>query len=183
MKAKTDQPRHNTLRAGTNGVAGRRRSLAEFGRPKPHSDLTRLRRILVPLDFSGKSRQALQYALPLASAVGARIILLHVLKRNYTLGEASFAYLPLDTAPLIKEAKARLRSMAIQLKSPDLIEKMIVRVGIPYDEITAAARRLKADLIVIATHGYTGLTHVLLGSTAERVVRHAPCPVLTVRRR
>jgi nucleotide-binding universal stress UspA family protein len=57
----------------------------------------------------------------------------------------------------------------------------VVRLGHPYQEITDAARELKVDLIVISTHGYTGLKHVLLGSTAERIVRHAPCPVLTVR--
>jgi nucleotide-binding universal stress UspA family protein len=61
-----------------------------------------------------------------------------------------------------------------------LIEKNLVRVGVPFKEITDAARTLRMDLIIITTRGLTGLKHVMLGSTAERVVRHAPCPVLTV---
>jgi len=64
---------------------------------------------------------------------------------------------------------------------PRLIEKTLVRFGKPFQEICDAARGLKVDLIVISTHGYTGLKHAVLGSTAERVVRHAPCPVLVVR--
>ena len=62
-----------------------------------------------------------------------------------------------------------------------VVEQTLVRHGVPYVEVTDAARTLKMDLIVITTHGYTGLKHVFLGSTAERIVRHAPCPVLTVR--
>jgi nucleotide-binding universal stress UspA family protein len=63
-----------------------------------------------------------------------------------------------------------------------LLATTLVRHGIPYHEITIAAKELSMDLIVTTTHGCTGLTHVLLGSTAERIVRHSPCPVLTVRR-
>ncbi len=62
------------------------------------------------------------------------------------------------------------------------LDKPVIRIGQPFHEIATGAKTLKADLIVVSTHGYTGLKHVLLGSTAERVVRHAPCPVLTVRR-
>jgi nucleotide-binding universal stress UspA family protein len=62
-----------------------------------------------------------------------------------------------------------------------MVERVLVRYGTPFAEITDAARTLKADLIILTTHGYTGLKHVFMGSTAERVVRHAPCPVLTVR--
>ena len=65
--------------------------------------------------------------------------------------------------------------------NPKLMERTLVRHGVPFHEITEAARTLQTDLIIIATHGYTGLKHALLGSTAERVVRHAPCPVLSVR--
>ncbi|HTD65875.1 MAG TPA: universal stress protein, partial [Candidatus Limnocylindria bacterium] len=65
---------------------------------------------------------------------------------------------------------------------PALIKSTVVRNGVPFHEIAQAAATLKIDLIVISTHGYTGLKHVLLGSTAERVVRHAPCPVLVVRK-
>ena len=64
-----------------------------------------------------------------------------------------------------------------------VVEKILVRSGRSFHEIAAAARTRKVDLIIMATHGYTGLKHALLGSTTERVVRHAPCPVLVVRQR
>jgi nucleotide-binding universal stress UspA family protein len=64
-----------------------------------------------------------------------------------------------------------------------LLESTLGRSGTPYQQITDVAKELNMDLIVISTHGYTGLMHVLMGSTAERIVRHAPCPVLTVRSR
>ena len=67
--------------------------------------------------------------------------------------------------------------------NPDLVEKTLVRQGRSFHEIADAARTLQVDLIIISTHGYTGLKHALLGSTTERVVRHAPCPVLVVRPR
>ena len=67
--------------------------------------------------------------------------------------------------------------------NPKLVEKLLVRFGRSYHEIAEAARTLKVDLIIISTHGYTGLKHAFLGSTTERVVRHAPCPVLVVRER
>lgn len=142
----------------------------------------RARRILVPLDFSGKSRQALEYAIPLAELSGGKISLLHVLPPAYVPGEASFAYLPVDTPGLEAEVKKRLRTVADELIPEGMLDKLFVRTGTPYHEIVAAARRHKADMIVISTHGNSGITRVLLGSTAERVVRHASCPVLTVRR-
>jgi nucleotide-binding universal stress UspA family protein len=67
--------------------------------------------------------------------------------------------------------------------APELLEKTLVRHGVAFDEITKAARELCVDMIVISTHGYTGLKHVVMGSTAERVVRYAGCPVLVVRER
>jgi len=80
------------------------------------------------------------------------------------------------------EAKKALRRLCHGERThADLIQNMLIRKGTPHKEITDAARELEADLIIIATNGYTGFAHVLLGSTTERVVRHAPCPVLVVR--
>jgi universal stress protein A len=141
-----------------------------------------LRRILVPLDFSGKSRQALATAIPLAERYGAKIILIHVIETAYLGGAAGFAYLPVDNARFVEKALLRLKQTAAKLIPPGLLDRVIVREGAAYHEINAAARKLKADLIVIATQGHAGLNRVLLGSTAERVVRHASGPVLTVRR-
>jgi nucleotide-binding universal stress UspA family protein len=67
--------------------------------------------------------------------------------------------------------------------APGVVEKLLVRQGRAFHEIAEAARTLKSDLVIISTHGFTGVKHALLGSTAERVVRHAPCPVLVVRQR
>lgn len=110
-------------------------------------------------------------------------MLIHVVEPVYHASEAGFAFLPETSEPLVARARARLRETAAQLMTPGLLDKAVVSEGSAYNEITSAARSLKVDLVVIATHGRTGLTHALLGGTAERVVRHAPCPVLTVRRR
>jgi nucleotide-binding universal stress UspA family protein len=84
--------------------------------------------------------------------------------------------------PLMKQAQAELERIARSLsKSTGVNVSAVVRDGTPFEEISHAARTLGADLIVVTTHGYTGLKHVWLGSTAERVVRHAHCPVLAVR--
>ena len=96
---------------------------------------------------------------------------------------ADFAAYPiaLDYDQSLKEAKRTLDGVARREVAENLLKETKVSVGRPFQEITDAARNLKVDLIVIATHGYTGLKHTVLGSTAERVVRYAPCPVLTVR--
>src|SRR6185503_2810715 len=92
--------------------------------------------------------------------------------------------LMMENDKLMAECKAQLQSLVKQ-KAIDrkLVEKTLVRQGRSFHEIADAARALKTDLIIMSTHGYTGLKHALLGSTAERVVRHAPCPVLVVRPR
>ena len=144
-----------------------------------------LRRILVPLDFSGKSRQALEFAVPLAQRYGAKIFLIHVVEPVYSFapypGQTGLA--AVNPQPVTEASRERLSSLAKQLVPREVLGKPLVRTGRAYHEIVEAADAMAADLIVIATHGHTGLKHVLLGSTAEHVVRHARCPVLTVRRR
>lgn len=143
-----------------------------------------LRRILVPLDFSGKSRQALEVAVPLAELYHAKIFLIHVVEPAcaYPYGPGEMSVAVLDSRPIVEASKERLSAIARALVPPKVLGKTLVRDGRAYLEILTAAEELEADVIVIATHGFTGLKHVLLGSTAERVVRHAHCPVLTVRR-
>jgi len=88
----------------------------------------------------------------------------------------------LETDKVKSAAKAQLEKVCRDALLPaKMVERVLVRYGTPFAEIADAARTLKADLIILTTHGYTGLKHVFMGSTAERVVRHAPCPVLTVR--
>jgi nucleotide-binding universal stress UspA family protein len=84
-------------------------------------------------------------------------------------------------AELVAISERQLRELATAEIGSSVAWKPIIRQGRPATEIVEAAREIEADLIVIATHGHTGLKHVLLGSVAENVVRHAPCPVLTVR--
>ncbi len=143
--------------------------------------LLKIKTILVPIDFSETSKKALIYAARMAEQFGSRIILLNVVE---PIATPDFAYNPLllETDKVKSAAKRRLESISRDaLLMPKMVERVLVRFGSPFAEITSAARTLKADLIILTTHGYTGLKHVFMGSTAERVVRHAPCPVLTVR--
>lgn len=139
----------------------------------------KLKKILVPLDFSDTSEKALQYAVAFAKQFGSKITLLHVIEPLPYPGDLT--YLPLGEVIPCEPAKARLREIAQKAIDPELLEQTLVRIGLPFEIITAVAQQEKADLIIITTNGRTGLKRVFLGSTAERVVRHAQCPVLTVR--
>ncbi|MBI3417501.1 MAG: universal stress protein [Verrucomicrobia bacterium] len=141
----------------------------------------KLSSILVPIDFSAESKKALRYAVPFAEQFGAKLTLLHVVEPVATPDFVTFP-LMMENDRIVATCRAKLATVARQQKlDPKLVEKTLVRLGQPFHEITEAARTLKVDVIVISTHGYTGLKHALMGSTAERVVRHAPCPVLVVR--
>lgn len=142
----------------------------------------RLKRILVPIDFSDCSKKALQYALPLAKQHRAAITLLYVVPTaSYAAGEyGGIDYLSLEAESRAGADKA-LATLAVDEVRGEVSADTVVGTGSPAPEIIAVAKRLPADLIVVSTHGRTGLKHVFLGSVAENVVRHAPCPVLVVR--
>lgn len=145
--------------------------------PQPHFQI---KEILVPTDFSKPSAGALKYALGFAKEFGARLTLVSVIEpRAYS------EFLPADSAvedDLAREAKQKLEALRLQQgKEARRIKDVRVLIGKPFQEIARLAQGLKFDLIVIATHGRTGLKHVLMGSTAEKVIRHAPCPVFVVR--
>ena len=150
----------------------------QIGRAKPFHP----KKILVPIDFSKISEDALPWATFLAAHFGAEIILFHVVEKyplDYLLGAELTNH---TVTPLMEQAKENLEQMSGRLsKTTGLTVSGKVGTGKPYKEICQRAKRLGADLIVLTTHGFTGLKHVWLGSTAERVVRHADCPVLTVR--
>ncbi len=141
-----------------------------------------LKKILVPIDFSNLSKDALPYAVLLAGHYGAELVLLHIAEKfpiDYLLGRGLMNE---TIAPMIKQAEADLGRIAEDLsKATRVNATAVVREGRPFEAICATAKTGGADLIVVTTHGYTGLKHAWLGSTAERVVRHAPCPVLVVR--
>jgi nucleotide-binding universal stress UspA family protein len=138
--------------------------------------------IVVPIDFSETSLWALDYALALAVKFGARIHLVHVLELPILFDRRDRS---LDT-PANRDAKksatSRLDGLVTEKIDELITTNTEVRSGRAYQMICAAAQEHKADLIVIGTHGFTGLKHLLLGSTAERVIRHAPCSVLVVGR-
>jgi len=143
----------------------------------------KLKRILVPIDFSACSKKALQYALPLAREHHAEITLLYVVSPPYNSGE----YVGIESmqleASLQTSAQKELATLARNEVSSEILVDTLVRIGAPAREIIEAATSLPADLIVISTHGRTGLQHVFLGSVAEHVVQRAPCPVFVVRER
>ena len=139
-----------------------------------------LKSILVPIDFSKTSQTALEYAVPLAEQFGAKVTLLHAIEPlPYPVG---LTYLPMGEGFPIKPLEEKLNKLAKKTIEPQHLKEVIVQVGTAFEVVTNVARDRKVDLIIITTHGYTGLRHVFMGSTAERVVRHAPCPVFVVRK-
>lgn len=140
----------------------------------------RIRRILVPLDFSGKSRQALRLAAPLAAKFGARIALVHVIAGPRAKPERYGLSLPANS-PRRTLAHKRLRETALQFVPEEQIDQTIVRAGKPAQEIVETARQLGADLLAITSEGRDSFDR-FFGGTAEKVLRDAPCPVLTVRK-
>lgn len=140
-----------------------------------------LRRILVPTDFSELSKKALAYAIPFATQFGATIHLAHVVQFAYLGTEAGIVEFPVPEKEMRAASVKRLQTWAKTLVPPGLAVEQHVLVGQPVWEIVDLIKRSNIDLAIISTHGYTGLKHVLLGSVAENIVRHADCPVLTVR--
>jgi nucleotide-binding universal stress UspA family protein len=147
----------------------------------PASALIRLKKILVPVDFSAASKQALKYAIAFAAQFKATLLLLHVVEFNLVGSEFGALDLSLIENDLNENAAKQLQTLVDHDIGSRAVVETLVRSGRPYYEIVETAKTCEADLILIATHGHSGLAHVLLGSTVERVVRHAPCPVLTVR--
>lgn len=134
----------------------------------------------MPVDFSDPSDQALRYAARFARQFGGEITLLHIV-------ETAIAPYP-EVAPYLDQTEEELEDaeqFLLTIAARPLLEsspvQTVVRIGLAAHEIVEAARDLDADLIVIATHGYTGWKHFCIGSTTERVVRTAPCPVFVVR--
>jgi nucleotide-binding universal stress UspA family protein len=142
-----------------------------------------IKTILFPTDFSQGARAAMDYAVSLAQDYKARLVLLYVIQ-DISIAEW---YIPssISAADLVEDmqrsAEQEIDKWEIEIAEKIRgVEKMVVR-GVPFVEIIRTAKEKKADMIVIGTHGRTGIDHMLFGSTAEKVVRKSPCPVLTVR--
>jgi len=160
--------RANTLRVNT---------LAHATRPALH-----FKKILAPVDFSDASKNGFNYAVRCAEEFGAELTLVYVLEpvpsATYVAIPGAAAFSEIDFA----SAEKNLRSLVASARNGNTTGPgWKVRAGLPAHEIVEMAKEMDADLIVIATHGYTGWKHFCIGSTAERVVRAAPCPVLVVR--
>jgi nucleotide-binding universal stress UspA family protein len=143
-----------------------------------------LHRILVPTDFSMSSENALRYGMAFAERFGAELHLLHVVQDLTWFVPEAILVAPAAMPPLeqfVTAAQTALERVIKGLNLPGIKVQPVVREGTPYDAIVRYAKETDVDLIVMGTHGHTGLAHVFLGSVAEKVVRRAPCPVLTVR--
>ena len=139
-------------------------------------------RILFPTDFSPLAAHAFEYALGIARQFEGRLFVLHVINEQADLRGFYLPHLAYERVEADIEAAARkmLADFCASIGETPQHEGNVVS-GVPYAEILKAAQEQRTDLIVMGTHGLTGVEHLLFGSTAERVLRHAECPVLTVR--
>jgi universal stress protein A len=141
-----------------------------------------IKNIMVPIDFSDYSKNALRYAVQFAKSFKSKIFLIYVVEpmiypADFSMGQVAIPSADID---LQGRAEEELEKLASEIRN-DLEVEAIIKTGKPFFEINDAAKEKDIDLIIIATHGHTGVEHLLFGSTAEKVVRKAPCPVLTLR--
>jgi len=141
------------------------------------------RTILVPVDFSPLSSGVIERAREIAQQFGSKLHFVHAVEP--IIHPVEYAIVPMEmeevNVQLVNERRTRLESLKSQVEDEGLSCQTDVRLGKPWHAIVDYAKRNKCDLIVIGTHGFTGPKHLLLGSTTERVVQHAPCSVLVVR--
>lgn len=143
-----------------------------------------IKKVLFPMDFSENSKYAFDYALDFSKKFGARLYLLHVI---HELIDTTGFYVPnisLDSlqADLEKGAKEMMDRFCAERMADFKEYESINVIGLPHIEILQVAKDKGIDMIIMGTHGRTGIDRVLFGSTAEKVVKKAPCPVLTVRK-
>jgi len=140
-----------------------------------------LKRILVPTDFSEPGKSALRYAVAFADQFAAAVDLLHVVEP--VPPGALLSYQPVEElrASLRRDAAAKIEKLHDEWDDYAFPVNRIVVEGFPFVEILKHAKESKADMIIMGTHGHGAIAHMFLGSVAEKVVRKAPCPVLTVR--
>ncbi len=140
-------------------------------------------KILTAIDFSENSELAFDYAITMATQFNSELTIMHVINepidlRGFYVPHISFEQLERE----IEEGAAKMMETFCSTKLGSFTNyKSVLVSGIPYEEITRKAEEIGASLIILGTHGRTGLDHILFGSTAERVVRSAACPVMTIR--
>ena len=144
----------------------------------------KIKKILVAIDFSKLSYEALDYGIDLARDLGAKLSVIYVVEPLEFAGVDVLGGTPIATQSIVDEHLKQARRELERVKSRKLAgldgATTAVRMGRPAEEIVAAGGKGKANLIVLGTHGRSGLSHLLMGSVSERVVRHAQCPVVVV---
>lgn len=136
--------------------------------------------ILVPTDFSELSNEAVDYAFSMAKRIGAKMVFMHTLEwpdhpdEMTPMADEGYAFMK-------DRGNAMLHDLVEQAGKEGLEASALLADGVPFVEIIQGARQHNADLIIMGTHGRTGFSHVMMGSQAEKVVRLAPCPVLTIK--
>ena len=145
--------------------------------------MPQISRIVVPIDFSEYSKKAFRYAIELAQTFSAEMILVYVVEPIIYPADFSFGQLALPSMEReLQERGHEQLDTLIQKEVPEGINaRCVIRSGKPFVEIIQTANDEQADLIIIATHGHSGIEHALFGSTAEKVVRKSVCPVLSIR--
>ena len=149
----------------------------------PAASGVQLKKVLVPIDFSEPSLKALKYAVAFAGRFDASIWLVYVVEPASFLNDVRNVPLAVSDREVANKLHHRLVMLARKEIDPLTPVHPLVCIGKPFDQIVRTAKTFKTDLIIIATHGRTGFKRAVLGSTAERVVQHAPCPVLVVRQK
>jgi nucleotide-binding universal stress UspA family protein len=146
--------------------------------------MTLPRTILVPVDFSANSEEALDYAVELAGKLDAKLYILNVIALpGLGIPELGAGLAPGVIDSMVRDSEAALAKLADARRSKAQIADTLLRTGDARDVIVNTVEDVAADLIVMGTHGRRGVTRALLGSVAESVLRTAPCPVLTIRGR
>ncbi|KHE93798.1 MAG: universal stress protein [Candidatus Scalindua rubra] len=140
-----------------------------------------IKKILCPIDHSDCSKEALKYAVSFAMKEEAKLLLLHIIDIRTFNEEFDTISKQIPDEATFEQLRVKLLDCIPEAIRDDMDVEGIVVQGIPFAEIISTAKEKEVDMIVIGSHGRTGISHMMLGSVSEKVVRKAPCPVLTVR--
>ena len=141
-----------------------------------------IKNILCPVDHSDCSKEALKYAVSFAMKDNSKLYLLHVIDIRAFDESINAMTTQIPDDETLKQLKTKLLDCIPEEIRDDMDVEALVVQGIPFVEIISTAKKNDIDMIVLGSHGRTGITHMMMGSVSEKVVRKAPCPVLTVRR-
>jgi universal stress protein A len=163
-------------------LASRAQTLPEIDTAGALATAVRVSRILVPTDFSDASDHAFGYATALAAQLGASLIICHVYQLPTSLAGAELSTLPsaVSTVEIDRAARIGVQQVIARYAKEDVPVAAVVRPGDPEVEIRSIAREVGADLIVLGTHGRTGLMRALVGSVTDDVIHHSEIPVLVL---